>query len=178
MGLDRAPVGGLFFGYRAGQDSRSLFADGVLVPAIVLEIDGVPGLRADERGEVRSGHDFSLPEFAILAGGGAGQLGEQPHTTEWDAGAEAGGGFGGKTAATGFEDAEYFVENGLAVANDEEEAGDDDGVDGVGGVAEGVDVAVGEGAVLKASAGGSRFCSCDEAFGEIDAGGVDLRVFL
>src|SRR6266851_4871130 len=173
MGLYRVPVGGLFFLHRAGQNCRSFFADGVLVPAIVLEIDDAPGLRADERGEVRGGHDASLSKLAILAGRSAGQLGEQPHATERDAGAEAGGGFGDKTSAAGFEDAEDLVEDGLAVANDEEEAGDDDGVDGVGRIAESVDVAVSEGAIFEAAAGGSGFGSCDEAFGEIDAGGVD-----
>jgi hypothetical protein len=178
MELDRTPIGGLFFLHCAGQNCRSFFADGVLVPAIVLEIDDAPGLRADERGEIRGGHDFSLAVFAIFAGGGAGQLGEQPHTSERDAGAEAGGGFGDKTSAARFENTEDFVEDGRAIANDEEEAGDDDGVDGVGRIAESVNVAVGEGAVLQAAAGGSGFGSCDEAFGEIDASGVDLRVLL
>ena len=179
MGLDRAPVGGLLFAASsAGRNCRSFFADGVLVPAIVLEIDDAPGLRADECGEVRGGHDVGLSGFAILAGGGAGQFGEQPHASERDAGAEAGGGFGDKTSAAGFEDAEDLVEDGFAVSHDEEEAGDDDGVDGVGSVAESVDVAVGEGAVLEAAAGGSGFGSGDEALGEVDAGGVDLRVLL
>src|SRR5580704_10155141 len=174
MGLDRAPVG-LFFVQSTGQNWRSFFADGVLVPAIVLEIDDAPGLRADQGGEVRGGHDAGLPELAILARGGAGQLGEQPHASERDAGAEAGGGFGDKTSAAGFEDAEDLVEDGLAVANDEEEAGDNDGVDGVGSVAESVDVPVGEGAVFEAAAGGSGFGSCNEALGEVDASSVDLR---
>ena len=62
--------------------------------------------------------------------------------------------------------------------NDKEEAGDDDGVNGVGRIAESVDVAVGEGAVFEAAASGSGFGSGDEAFGEIDPGGVNLRVLL
>jgi hypothetical protein len=178
MELNRAPVGRLLFARSARQDWQRFFTDGVLVPAIVLEIDGTPGLRADERRKVRSGHDFGLPEFAISAGGGAGQPGEHPHTTEGDTGAEAGGGFGDKTSAGGFENSEYFVENGLAVSNDEEEARDDDGIDRIGRVAEGVDIAVGEGAVSEPAASGAGFCSCDEAFREIDAGGVDLGILL
>ena len=39
-------------------------------------------------------------------------------------------------------------------------------------------VAVGEGAVLEAATGGSRLGSCNETAREIDAGGVDLWVFL
>jgi hypothetical protein len=62
--------------------------------------------------------------------------------------------------------------------NDKEEAGYDDGIDGVGRIAESVDVAVGEGAVFEAAAGGSGFGSGDKALGEIDSGGVDLRVLL
>ena len=41
-----------------------------------------------------------------------------------------------------------------------------------------MDITVDEGAVFEAAAGGSGFGSCDEALGEVDAGGVDLRVFL
>jgi hypothetical protein len=95
-----------------------------------------------------------------------------------DAGAEAGCGLGDETSAAGFENTEDLVKDGLAVANDEEEAGDDDGVDGVGEIAESVDVTMGEVAIFQVAAGGSGLGSCDEAFGEIDAGGVDLRVFL
>ena len=178
MELNRVPVGRLLFARSARQDWRSFFTDGVLIPAIVLEIDGTPGLGADERRKIRRGHDFGLPKLAIFAGGGTSQPGEHPHTTEGDTGTQNGGGFGDKTSAGGFEDAKYFVENGLAVSNDEEKAGDDDGIDRIGRVAEGVDIAVGEGAVSEPAASGAGFCSCDEAFGEIDAGGVDLGILL
>ena len=82
----------------------------------------------DECGEVRGRHNLSLAGFAIFAGGCVGEFGDQPHARERDASAEAGGGFGDETSATGFEDAEDVVEDGFAVANDEKEAGDDDGV--------------------------------------------------
>ncbi len=39
MELDRTPVGVLFFWHCADDAGGSFFADGVLVPAIVLEID-------------------------------------------------------------------------------------------------------------------------------------------
>ena len=132
-------------------------------------------MRVNECGEVRRGHDVSLAEVAILAGWGAGEFGEQPHAGERDTGAEAGGGFGDKTSAAGFEDAKDFGKDGLAVLYDEKKAGDDDGVDGVGRVAQSVDVAVGEGAVFEAAAGGPGFGSCDETSGEVYAGGADLR---
>ena len=41
-----------------------------------------------------------------------------------------------------------------------------------------MDITVDEGAVFEAAAGGSGFGSCDEALGEVDAGGVNLRVLL
>ncbi len=62
--------------------------------------------------------------------------------------AEAGGGFGDKASAAGTQDAEDFVEDGFAVLDDEEETGDDDGIDEIFSVAESVDVAVGKGTVL------------------------------
>ena len=113
-----------------------------------------------------------------FAGRGAAEFREQPHASERDAGAEAGGGFGDETSAAGFEDAKNLVEDSLAVLNYEKEAGDDDGVDGVGWVAESVNVTVGEAAVFETTAGGSGSGSCDKAAGEVDASGVDLRIFL
>ena len=58
------------------------------------------------------------------------------------------------------------------------EAGDDDGVDGVGGVGKSMGVAVGEGAVFEVTAGGAGAGTFDEAAGEVDAGGVDGGVVL
>src|SRR5277367_1100594 len=132
IALNRTPVGELLVQCGTVQNSRSFFADGVLIPAIVLEIDGTPRLGVDERGEVRNGHDFGLTRFAVFAGWGRGEPGEQPHTAQRDASAKAGGWFGDKTSSAGFENAEDLAEDSLAVANDEEEAGDNDGVDGVG----------------------------------------------
>jgi hypothetical protein len=176
--LHRTPVGGPRALDRRGHRGRSFFAYSVLIPTIVLEIDNSPGLGTDERGEVGSGHDFGLLKFTIPAGSGVGQPGEQPHTTKRNAGAKARGRLSDETSAGGFEDAEDFVENGLAVSNYKEEARDDDGIDRVGRVEKGVNIALSEGAVSEAAAGGAGFCSSDEASGEVDAGGVDLRVFL
>lgn len=160
------------------KNSRRFFTDGVLIPTIVLEIDGTPRLRADEGGKVRCGHDIGLAGFGVLACRSAGQFGEQPHAAERNAGTEARGGFGDKTSAAGAQHTEDFSDDGFAVSNDEKEARDDDCVDGVRGVGEGVGVAVSEGAVLEAAAGGPGFGSGDKAAREIDAGGVDLGILL
>jgi hypothetical protein len=155
-----------------------LLADGVLVPAIVIEIDGVPGLGVDESGEVGAGHDFGLARFAVLASWTGGDPGEEPHAGERDAGAKAGGGLGDKASSARAEDPEDLTEDRLFAGDDEEEAGDDDGVDGAGGVGKRLGIAVGEGAVTEAAAGGAGASPFDEAAREVNAGGVDVGIVL
>jgi hypothetical protein len=155
-----------------------LGTDRVLVPAVVLEIDGVPGLGMDEGAEVGAGHYVGLAGFAVLAGRAGGELGEEPHAGERDAGAEAGGRFGYETAAAGAEDSVDLAEDGLLAGDDEEEAGDDDCVDGGSGVEQGLGVSVGEGAVAEAAAGGAGAGTLYQAAGEIDPGSVDVGVVL
>jgi hypothetical protein len=149
-----------------------------LVPAIVIEVDGVPRLGVDEGGEVGAGHDIGLAGFAVLAGGAGGEAREEPHAGEGDASAEAGGGFGDKTSAARAEDAEDLAQHRLFAWDDEEEAGDDDGVDRVGGIRKGLGVAMGESAVAESAAGGAGAGALDEAAREVDPGGVDVGVVL
>jgi hypothetical protein len=143
------------FGYRCYKFGGSFFADGVLVPAIVLQVDDVPGFGADKRGEILGGHDIGLARLAIFSSRRVGQLGEQPHAAKRDASAKAGGRFGDETSAAGAKNTEDFSEDGGAICHDEEKSGDDDTVDGVGGVAKGVSISVSEGTVAKAAAGGA-----------------------
>jgi hypothetical protein len=70
------------------------------------------------------------------------------------------------------------VENSLSILKDEEEAGDNNCINGVGRVAQGMRITMSESTVLEASTGGSGFCSCDQALREIYAGGVNLGILL
>lgn len=162
----------------SGLVSQGLLADGVLVPAVVLEIDGIPWNGVDEGGEVGAGHDVGLLGLAVEDAGARDEAGEEPHEGEGEAGAEAGGGFGDKTSAVGTEDAEDLADDSLFVRDDEEEAGDDDGVDGGGGVREGVGVGVLEAAVGEAAAGGPGAGAFEEGEGEVDAGGAEGGVLF
>jgi hypothetical protein len=74
--LDLTAVGGLLFLLTAFKNRRSLFADGVLVPAIALEIDGPPGPRVDQCSKVRGGHHIGLSRFAVFSGRSTSQLRE------------------------------------------------------------------------------------------------------
>jgi hypothetical protein len=74
--LDRTPVGGLLLLLRAFENRRSLFADGVLVQAIALQIDGPPGPRVDQSSKVRGGHHIGLSRFAVFPSRSTPQLGE------------------------------------------------------------------------------------------------------
>ena len=149
-----------------------------MVPAIVLQVDDVPGFRPNKCREVLGGHDFGLAWFAIFSCRSVGQLGEQPHAAERNASSEAGGGFGDKTSAAGTKNTEDFAEDGVAICHDEKKTGDNDSVDGARCVAKRVSISMGEGTVAEAATGCARFCSGNEAAGEVDAGGVDLGVLL
>jgi hypothetical protein len=149
-----------------------------LIPAIVLEVDDIPRFRPDKCGKILGGHDFCLARLAIFSCGSVGQLREQPHAAERDAGAKAGGGFGDETSAAGAKDTEDFTEDGVTICHDEKKTGDDDSVDGAGCVVEGMSISVGEGTVAEAATGCARFCPSDEAAREVDAGGVDVGKFL
>jgi hypothetical protein len=106
------------------------------------------------------------------------ELREDPHATEGDAGAKAGGGLGDKTSATGAEDAEDLANDGLAVFDDEEEAGDDKSIDKTEGAGERMGVAATEGAIGKRSTVGAAFGAAEEGLGEVDAGGLELGKLL
>src|ERR1700722_4518666 len=74
--LGRTPVGVLLFLPRVFENGRRLFADGVLVQAIALQIDGPPGPRVDQCGKVRGGHHIGLSRFAVFASWSTPELGE------------------------------------------------------------------------------------------------------
>jgi hypothetical protein len=84
-----------------------------------LKIDGSPGLGLDERSKIRRGHHISLARFAVFSGGSTGELREQPHATERNAGSETRGWFSDKTSAAWAQNAKDFIENSLAVSNDQ-----------------------------------------------------------
>jgi hypothetical protein len=119
MELRRAPVGRLLF--VGCKSSIGFLADSVLVPAVELQVDDAPRLRMDKSGKVRRGHDVGLTRLAIFPGRRARELGEQPHATEWDAGAEAGSRFSDKTSATGTQYSEDFVEHRFSISHDKKE---------------------------------------------------------
>ena len=124
--------------------------------------------------EVGVAHDVGLLGFAVLAGGRGGEAGEEPHEGKGKAGAEAGGGLGDEDAAGGLEDAEDLADDAFFIGNDEEEARDDDGVDRLRRVREGMGVGVLKGAVGELTGGGAGFSTADEGFGEVDAGGAEI----
>ena len=135
----------------------------------------VPKLGMRERGEVWAGHHLGLPRFTVLARRAAVKFREEPHATERDAGTEAGGGFGNEAAAAGAEDAMDLTEDGAAVGDDEEEAGDNDGIYRSRDDRQMVGISVVEAAVLQAAARSTRTGAFDQALGEIDACRTDLR---
>ena len=137
-----------------------------------------PGLGGYQGAEFLAIEDFGLAGLAVVGEGPGAEAGEQPHAGKRDAGAEAVGGFSDKAAAAGAKDAEDLLHGFAAVADDEEEAGDDDRVYGVDGAGEVECVALEETAVAEAAGVGAMASSAEECFREIEAGHLDLRMLL
>ena len=129
-------------------------------------------------GEIGPGHYICLVRLAKASGWGVGKTGENPHTTERNAGPETRGRFSNKASATGPKNPEDLPDNRLAVRNDEEQPRYHDSVHLAEALGQVLGVAAMKLTVGQTPARSAALCAGQKIVGQIDTRRAKLGKFI